>query len=419
MTHKAAQNNKVNNRVANILYVSLWLEPNRREHLEADVTITMKTLLGAAVLAVLIACSAEDDSGLTPLPPIHERAPGPVTPNLPVDTAPSTPTPTVTPIATPASAPAAQRPKAVTKDYFPVRRCMNMGNALESPVEGDWGYRIEAEHFRIISTAGFDTVRIPIKWSAHTSSVPPYQIDPVFMGRVQTVVAQAQGAGLGVIIDIHHYERLMENVRGETPRFLAMWDQIATQFKDAPANVYFEVINEPVAPMTMAQANKIFALAIPVIRKTNPTRPLIMGGDDWNSIDTLDSVVWPNDPYLVATFHDYGPYEFTHQGASWIEGAPRMGRTWGRKDDLKELTATYEVARRFQKRTGLPVLVGEFGVIDVIPAAERVRWMNIRRRTIEHAGMSWCAWDFAGAFKTYDLIRGDWFSGMKEALTSP
>src|SRR5690606_16602063 len=41
------------------------------------------------------------------------------------------------------SAPAAPAP---SQAYFPVQRCINLANALNAPNEGDWGYRIEAEH---------------------------------------------------------------------------------------------------------------------------------------------------------------------------------------------------------------------------------------------------------------------------------
>jgi len=50
-----------------------------------------------------------------------------------------------------------------------------MGNALEADNEGDWGYKIQARHFQYIKQAGFDTVRIPIKWDAHTQTRPPCQ----------------------------------------------------------------------------------------------------------------------------------------------------------------------------------------------------------------------------------------------------
>jgi len=304
----------------------------------------------------------------------------------------------------------------VSNSYFPVRRCMNVGNALEAETEGDWGYRIEAKHLKEISKAGFDTVRLPIRWDAHTQAKPPYRIDPAFMERVKTVVGQAQAVGLGVIIDVHHYEGLMSDTRRETPRFLAIWTQIGQVFRTAPDNVYFELLNEPTNAVSMDTANRLYSQIVPIIRKTNPTRPIIIGGNFWNAVDTLDKVRWPRDPYLVATFHDYGPHEFTHQGAEWMDPQMPMGRKWGSRADIKDINETYDIAAKFQKRTGLPVFVGEFGVISKVPPLERVQWIKTRRKRMEQAGYSWCAWDLVGAFHTYDKKRGQWLPGMQDAL---
>lgn len=360
--------------------------------------MNFKTIAFLSAACLFTGCGASDDSGLTPIDMLQSAEVNTGQTALPKERLSQLST---------------------RQDYFSMKRCINMGNALEAEKEGSWGYTIKEGHFRAIAAAGFDTVRIPIRWDAHTETRPPYKIDPTFFKRVNDVVGQAQEAGLGVIIDVHHYEKLMKNVRAETPRFLAIWKQIATYYRTAPPNVYFEPINEPIAPMTMAQANALYAQVLPIIRQDNPTRAVILGGDNWNSIDSLNKVVFPKDPYLVATFHDYGPYDFTHQGATWQENAPPLGRKWGRADDLKELAATYDIAREFQKRTGLPVLVGEFGVTDVTNSAERARWLTIRRRSIEQTGMRWCAWDFAGAFKSYDVDKNQWLPGIKEALTGP
>lgn len=303
------------------------------------------------------------------------------------------------------------------RNYFPVKRCINMGNALEAEEEGAWGYTIEAGHFNAIRAAGFDTVRLPIRWDLKTSKRAPYKINPAHMQRVIDVVGQAQAAGLGVIIDVHHYKPLINNPARETARYLAIWGQIAQTFRLAPDNVYFEILNEPEDPMTASQANALYAKVLPVIRQSNPTRPVILGGPSWNAVDTLSDVQWPRDPYLVATFHDYGPYEFTHQGASWMSDAPPMGRRWGGSEDQLEMASTFSIARQFQRSTGLPIFVGEFGVIDTVPDHERAEWLKARRKKIESEGFSWCAWDFAGAFKTYDVNRRQWLPGMTDALT--
>ncbi len=328
----------------------------------------------------------------------------------------------ITPQPTPQHAPQGLRKsKPARPTSFQVRRCMNMGNALEASNEGDWGYRITAQDLHIVAAAGFDTVRIPIRWDAHTSHRAPYRIDASFTARVNTVVRDAQLVGLSVIIDVHHYEDLMARPAREQERFLAIWDQIARNFANAPDNVYFEVLNEPTLQLSSAQVNNLYANVLPIIRATNPNRKVILGGNSWNSIESLDAVRWPlnngkTDTNLVATFHDYGPHAFTHQGAEWSEPVMPLGRRWGGRDDMAELAETYTIARNFKARTGLPVFIGEFGVIDKVPMAERFAWTKLRRQTMEAHGFSWCAWDFSGAFKSYDINTRRWLPGAQDAF---
>src|SRR3712207_5003553 len=70
-------------------------------------------------------------------------------------------------------------------------RGINLGNALEAPNEGEWGVTLKADYFKRIKEAGFDTVRLPVKWSAHAAAAPPYAIDERFAERVDWAVDQA------------------------------------------------------------------------------------------------------------------------------------------------------------------------------------------------------------------------------------
>jgi endoglucanase len=62
-------------------------------------------------------------------------------------------------------------------------RGVNLGNALDAPKEGEWGVTLQEDFFSIIREGGFDTVRLPIKWSAHAETDAPYAIDPAFFAR--------------------------------------------------------------------------------------------------------------------------------------------------------------------------------------------------------------------------------------------
>ena len=309
------------------------------------------------------------------------------------------------------------RPRQMKTTPFRVKRCMNMGNALEAPVEGEWGYKIRAKDFNIVARAGFDTVRIPIRWSTHASHRAPYTIDPQFMARVQALVIQAQNAGLGVIIDVHHYDALTQNPAREQKRFLAIWAQIATGFTRAPSNVYFEILNEPKDNLVTSKMNPLYAKALATIRRTNPSRKVIIGGYPWNSLESMEEVAWPNDRNIVATFHYYGPHAFTHQGAEWSDPVMPMGVDWGSRADMKELRRSFARAKKFANASGLPIFVGEFGVIDKVPLAQRNHWAKIQRQSMEAHGFSWCAWDFTGAFKSYDMPRERWLPGVLDAYT--
>ena len=69
-----------------------------------------------------------------------------------------------------------------------LRRTINLGNALEAPMEGDWGMVIESEYFPTIKAAGFTAVRLPVRWSAHAKKDNPFLIDQSFLDRVKWVV---------------------------------------------------------------------------------------------------------------------------------------------------------------------------------------------------------------------------------------
>ena len=46
-------------------------------------------------------------------------------------------------------------------------RGVNLGNALEAPTEGEWGVVLKEEYFSIIKQAGFNSIRLPVRWSGH------------------------------------------------------------------------------------------------------------------------------------------------------------------------------------------------------------------------------------------------------------
>ncbi len=93
-------------------------------------------------------------------------------------------------------------------------RGVNLGNALEAPREGEWGVTLKAEYFTKIKQAGFDSVRIPVRWSNHAGHAAPYAIDAKFFARVDWAVGQALKNRLIPVLNMHHYEEIFQDPDG-------------------------------------------------------------------------------------------------------------------------------------------------------------------------------------------------------------
>src|SRR5512138_522995 len=139
-----------------------------------------------------------------------------------------------------ASAPAAPDSQMHMDPYLQARalgRGVNLGNLLDaSPDEGAWtgGQKIQPADFDLARAAGFDSVRLPVRFSAHAAATAPYAIDPAFLARVDEVVRWAMSRELRVVLVVHHYEELHKDPGAHRERFLAIWRQLAAHFKDQP-----------------------------------------------------------------------------------------------------------------------------------------------------------------------------------------
>ncbi|WP_158264140.1 cellulase family glycosylhydrolase [Amycolatopsis sp. CA-126428] len=73
-------------------------------------------------------------------------------------------------------------------------RGINFGNVLDALGDGP-ELPLDGRYFDEVAEAGFATVRLPVRWSAHAQAEPPYAIDPAFARRVDAGVAAALDRG--------------------------------------------------------------------------------------------------------------------------------------------------------------------------------------------------------------------------------
>ncbi|MGP4112880.1 glycoside hydrolase family 5 protein [Streptomyces sp. 4N509B] len=308
------------------------------------------------------------------------------------------------------------------------RRGMNLGNALDAPADAAHALAPRERYLDAIRDAGFDTVRLPVAWSAHAAPTAPYTVRRAFAERVDRAVDAALARGLTTIVNVHHYHELHEDPEAHAERFLALWRQIAPRYADRdPALLHFELLNEPRAALTPERWNVLLARALAVVRESNPDRTVLVGPAEMNDLRALPRLELPDDDHLTATIHYYAPFPFTHQGAHWVEGsAPWLGTSWGAdadrgdadrvaaeraavSDDLAEAAA-------WAKAHGVPLFLGEFGAYERADLDSRARWTAHVRREAERLGIGWAYWEFGTDFGAFDPATDTWREPLRRAL---
>lgn len=301
-------------------------------------------------------------------------------------------------------------------------RGMNLGNTLEAPTEGAWGEALDTNYFKMIAEKGFQSVRIPIKWSTEerTAIDSPYIVNEIFFSRVDLAINSALKNHLNAIIDIHHYDTLFTNPSKEWIRFKAIWKQIAERYKDYSDSLYFEILNEPNTNLTPELWNNLLSETFTIIRETNKTRPVIIGVAEWGGVGALRKLVLPNDSNIILTVHYYEPFQFTHQGASWVTGSNKwVGNKWsGTYFQKLAIVNDFDYVRSFAQKNNVPIFMGEFGSGDVGDPESRYKWTSFCARLFEKYGFSWAYWSFGTTFAAYNSISKKWNDTIANALMS-
>ena len=254
-----------------------------------------------------------------------------------------------------------------------------------------------------------------------------------------------------MIINIHHFDAFTTDPKGQTPKFLAIWKQVAAHYAKAPEGLAFELLNEPKDAAKTEVINPIWAESIRTIRAVDPGRTIFVGPGKWNSVDELSLLQLPDDDAnLIVTVHSYEPFLFTHQGATWsgpntkVTGirfpgpppaplipAPTLKVNnwvfdWVERYNTepaatnecgpRTIQAAVDKAREWSEYYGRPIHFGEFGCFTTADPASRANYYRTFREAAEKAGIGWAMWDWKAGFRYWDEKAGRPAPGMREAL---
>jgi len=283
---------------------------------------------------------------------------------------------------------------------------INLGNVLEAPQEGNWAPPAREAYFDLYVEAGFDLVRIPVRWDQHTGNQAPYAINSRFMDRVEEVVDWGLERDLFVVLNSHHDNWIKEDYENPSyrARFDSIWSQVATRFMDKPEKLIFEVLNEPKG-LTKAQNDEMHERILGIIRRNNPTRNVIVQGNEWGGADQLVSMKIPDDPFIIGSFHSYDPWPFG------LEGSGSFGSSY----DRNKLEEKFLKVKAWSDTSMIPVFLGEFACHM---SADYNSRMNHYRAYVDFSqryGFTPVTWDCASGFQAMDRSKLKW-RDVKEVL---
>ena len=283
-------------------------------------------------------------------------------------------------------------------------RGINLGNTLDAPTEGAWAAKAQESFFDAYVEAGFNTVRIPVTWSNHVDEASPYTIDESFIDRVEQILDWGLNRDMFVIINAHHEGWLKEDYDNPATRdrFDSIWSQVSVRLAGKSEKLFFEMINEPRTHdhegLTQVQIDELNARVLGIIRKDHPTRIVVYSGKGWSSSADMMAAAIPDDPYMMAYYHSYDPWDFAGEGNG----------TWGSTSDRNSLYGNFSKVRAWADEHGVEVFLGEFGAVEDCDYNSRmIHYASYVRGCLEN-NFAFAVWDDGGWFEVLKRSSHNW-----------
>lgn len=292
---------------------------------------------------------------------------------------------------------------------------INLGNRLDlannkklKDVEESW--------FDAYKAANFTNVRIPVHWDKHVGKTSPYTVDSDLLDTIEKIIDYVLDRGMVAIVNTHHETWIDSAAPGvferKLPRLEAIWTQIAKRFASKSEKLLFEIFNEAHL-ITAEQLNEMNSACLQIIRKTNPTRIVLIQGLKFGNpswiISNGSSLVIPDDKQLMLEVHNYDPFNYA--------GSDPTVFSWGSSSDRAALSKWVGDLDTWAKDKGLPIYYGEFGTTTAqTKATGMLDWYSAHYDAIVSHGWAASVWNDGNKHLVFDYSSGAWTTDILKAL---
>lgn len=255
-----------------------------------------------------------------------------------------------------------------------------------------------------IASWGLDHVRLPIDYDLIEDNEG--NVIESGYGYIDKAIEWCGEAGLNLVLDLHKTAGFSFD-KGEREdgffgskslqeRFYKLWERLAERYGKYSERVVFELLNEVTDKSYIDVWNGIIAECVKKIRVIAPNTAILIGSYWNNSPDALPDLIKPDDDNIVLSFHCYDPLEFTHQGATWVDGMdPEVRIDFdGEKINPEYFAERFSIALKTAEKYNAALYCGEYGVIDKASPQDALEWYKAINGAFERFGLSRCAWNY-------------------------
>lgn len=255
--------------------------------------------------------------------------------------------------------------------------------------ETAWGNPVVTKKMiKAVKDAGFNAVRIPVRWQFHITNPSAMSIDKEWISRIKEVVDWCLEYDMKVIINAHH-EKWLESRPNykyqeiNCQKLALLWLNIASAFAAYDYRVAFAGTNEvhlkddwgKPSDENLDVQNSYNQTFVDIVRATggnNLKRHIIVQtyvcNPDFGLYD--GDFVIPEDAegngldYMSVEFHYYNPWDYAGECTYYFWGEKFKEHGEISPSDEKALTDSFDRIAAEWGAKGLGVVIGEWGVTD-------------------------------------------------------
>jgi endoglucanase len=267
-------------------------------------------------------------------------------------------------------------------------------------------------------------IRLQILWE-RLQPVLGGPLDPTNLGYLKQDIAWAKAAGAQISIDPHNFGRYSINQNGVLSTYIIdneyngqvvvssadlenFWVLMSNEFKDEPAVVAYDLMNEP-HDMGTANWSQIAQNVLTAIRNNGDNKLVMIPGDDWSSAE-----FWATQPGQATAFISDPANNFLYEAHEYFDSdsSGTYAETYDEELAANPNLATVGVTRlqpfvNWCQSNSAPCYLGEYGIPNNGGGgANDTRWNTVLNNflvALDSAGFSGTYWAAGEWWGTYPL----------------